>query len=176
MSWKKVRISELGRVVTGKTPPTKQQQYYDGDFPFITPSDLDYDTYRIQTTTTSLSDEARSKFHNQFIDENTVAFTCIASVGKIGIATVTSLTNQQINSIIVNKEHDYRFVYYLLRNEARRIQGMCSGVATPIINKSDFEKVELRVPGSLTVEQNASSAEFVGSSLKIAPEPEPRRR
>ena len=70
MSWQKVKISELGRVVTGKTPPTKQQQYYDGDFPFITPSDLEYDTYRIRTTTTSLSDEARSKFHNQFIEEN----------------------------------------------------------------------------------------------------------
>ncbi len=157
MSWKKVRVSELGRVVTGKTPPTKQRNYYDGDFPFITPSDLDYDTYRIQTTATFLSDEARAEYHNQFIDENTVAFTCIASVGKIGIAIRESLTNQQINSIIVNDEHDYRFVYYLLRNESFRIQRMCSGVATPIINKSDFEKVELRVPESLVVEQNIAS-------------------
>ncbi|HOO77999.1 MAG TPA: restriction endonuclease subunit S [bacterium] len=157
MNWQKVPISQLGRVVTGKTPPTKQRQYYDGDYPFITPSDLDYDTYKIRTTTTTLSEEAYAKFLNQFVTENTVTFTCIASVGKIGIATTASLTNQQINSIIVNNEHDHCFIYYLLRNEARRISAMCTGVATPIINKGDFEKIEVKVPGLLAIERNIAS-------------------
>ena len=59
MSWTTARIWELGRVVTGKTPPTKQRQYFDGSYPFITPSDLEYDTFCIKSTSTTLSDEAK---------------------------------------------------------------------------------------------------------------------
>lgn len=157
MSWANVKMGCLGRVVTGKTPPTKQRKYFDGEYPFITPSDLQYDSFRVTKTTTTVTEEAKSKFTNQFLPESAVTFTCIASVGKIGIATMDSLTNQQINSIIVNNTHDYRFVYYLLRHETRRIQGMCSGVATPIINKSDFEKIELKVPLEQKVESKIAS-------------------
>lgn len=157
MSWVTVQIGDLGRIVTGKTPPTKQRQYYDGEYPFITPSDLDYDTFRVVDTATTLSDDAKSKFANQFLPKNTVAFTCIASVGKIGVTTTDSLTNQQINSIVVSDEHDWRFVYYLLRQESSRIHGMCSGVAVPIINKGDFENVKVKVPNDIATERRIAS-------------------
>lgn len=153
MSWRTIKIGDLGRVVTGKTPPTKERQYFDGEYPFITPTDLQYDSFRVTRTETTVSDEAKIKFANQFLPENTVTFTCIASVGKIGVTTTDSLSNQQTNSIVVSEKHDWRFVYYLLRNETRRIQGMCSGVATPIINKRDFERVEILVPNELATEE-----------------------
>ena len=58
---------------------------------------------------------------------------------------------------VVSDDHDWRFVYYLLRYESRRIQGMCSGVAVPIINKRDFEKVEINVPNNLKMEKYIAS-------------------
>jgi len=149
-------IGELGRVITGKTPPTKEREFFDGDYPFITPTDLDYDTYRVRSTLTTVTDDARRKFANQFIPEGAVTFTCIASVGKIGIATKDSLTNQQINSVIPNAQNDGTFLYYLLRYQAPRIQGLCSGVASPIINKTDFEKVKVEVP-ELDVQRRIAS-------------------
>ncbi len=157
MSWSTLLIGDLGRVITGKTPPTKQRQYFNGEYPFITPSDLEYDSFRVTATTATVSNEAKLKFANQFLPANAITFTCIASVGKIGVTSTESLTNQQINSIIVNNLHDWRFVYYLLRNEARRIQGMCSGVATPIINKRDFEKVKVTVPNNLATQKSIAS-------------------
>lgn len=139
-------IKDLGRVVTGKTPPTKETDNFDGNYPFITPSDLEYDGYSILSTERTVTELAKKKFPNQFIPAGAVAYTCIASVGKVGISTTDSLTNQQINSIIPNQEYDVRYIYYLLRQETRKIQGMCSGVASPIINKSDFEQVQIEVP------------------------------
>lgn len=106
MSWKTIKIKDFGKVVTGKTPPTKQRQYLNGEYPFITPSDLKHDSFHVTSTNTTLSTEAKSKFPNQFLPESTVMFTCIASVGKIGVTTTDSLTNQQINSIVVDDEHD----------------------------------------------------------------------
>ncbi len=157
MSWITSRIGDLGQVITGKTPPTKERRYFNGQYPFITPSDLEYDSFRVTNTATTVSEDANLKFANQFISKHAVMFTCIASVGKIGVAITDSLTNQQINSIVVNDKHDWRFVYYLLRHEARRILGMCSGVAAPIINKGDFEKITIKVPKYLTTEKRIAS-------------------
>jgi len=63
------------------------------------------------------------------------------------MTNVSSATNQQINSIIVNRsKHNPNFVYYLLRNETERIKGLASGAATPIIKKSTFSSVGVCVP------------------------------
>ena len=62
MKLAKMRISDFGRVVTGKTPPTKQREFFDGEYPFITPSDLEYDSYYVTRTGTSVTDKAKASF------------------------------------------------------------------------------------------------------------------
>ena len=36
----KTQIGKLGRIITGKTPPTKVIEYFGYKYPFITPSDI----------------------------------------------------------------------------------------------------------------------------------------
>jgi type I restriction enzyme S subunit len=56
------------------------------------------------------------------------------------------LTNQQINSVVVNSKHSYKFVYYLLRAYDSVIFSYNSGIDTPIVPKSVFEGIKVRVP------------------------------
>ena len=73
--------------------------------------------------------------------------TCIASIGKICMTTVPSVTNQQINSVVVDQQkHDPYFVYYLLRTMSDILHNVAGGVATPIVNKSTFANLEVCVP------------------------------
>jgi Type I restriction modification DNA specificity domain len=77
-----------------------------------------------------------------------VCFTCIgATIGKACLTDATSLTNQQINTIVVD-EHNYdpAFVYYRLVADREAIRITASGAATPIISKSAFENVRVRTP------------------------------
>lgn len=141
------RISDLGSVVTGKTPSTSRQEYFDGDYPFVTPTDLNYDHYYCRHTERTVSDEARSVLPNQFVPPEAVMFTCIgATIGKCGIAATESLTNQQINSVIANEDTDPKFLYYLLCHHVDQVKRLGGGAATPIVSKSKFEEVELPVP------------------------------
>ena len=123
MKLSKTRIGDLGRVVTGKTPPTKQREFFDGEYPFITPSDLEYDSYYVSRTETSVTDAAKAKFPNQIIPAGAITYTCIASVGKIGIAERESLTNQQINSLIPNEHHDGTFLITYSGTRPSRFKG-----------------------------------------------------
>ena len=149
MSPSKVIVSDLGRIVTGKTPSTKNMQFFGGDYQFVTPSDLDWKTYYCRSTERTVTDDARKAHHRQFIPANSVMITCIGNtIGKCGISSGYCLTNQQINSIIPHDEIDPRFVYYLLLQNTALIRsiGIGGGSAAPILNKSSFSKIRLLVP------------------------------
>ncbi len=139
------KIKDFGRVVTGKTPPTKNQEYYDDRYPFITPTDIsDSSIYVIPER--YLSEEGARKIASSKLPKNSVCYTCIASVGKIAITEEESFTNQQINSIIIDPQKaDYRYVFYLLKNITPEIKGMVGGAASPIINKSAFESIDVDI-------------------------------
>ena len=140
-------LSQLGRVVTGKTPLTSRQEFFGGEYLFVTPSDLEYNHYYCRKTERTVTDEAKSALPNQFVPADAVMFTCIgATIGKCGMAPAECLTNQQINSVVANEHTDSKFLYYLLSHNVDVVKGLGGGSATPIVSKSKFEEVEFLVP------------------------------
>jgi type I restriction enzyme, S subunit len=145
--WLSLKIKDLGRVVTGKTPPTESKEMFDGSELFVSPRDLSWDQYYVDTTETRVSEKAFRQFKNQVLPANSVMFTSLSfAFGKMGITRKTSLTNQQINSIVVNENHDYRFIFYLLKAYKSIIFSYNSGIDTPIVPKSVFEGIEVTCP------------------------------
>ena len=160
MSWAERKINELGDIVTGKTPSTKVPEYFGGEYPFVTPSDIDYGHYYVRITETTVTEKAKNKHKNQFIPKDAVLFTCIGNtMGKCAIASQECISNQQINSVVANDEHDPKFLYYLLHHNRNLVRGigMGGGAATPIINKTTFGNIKLKVPAD-KAEQEAISA------------------
>jgi len=73
--------------------------------------------------------------------------SCIGSkMGKAAVAGRDCVTNQQINSIIVESGDDSLFVYYNLRMRQQEIRAVASGSAQPILNKTAFGKLEILLP------------------------------
>ncbi|NLU13046.1 MAG: hypothetical protein GXX06_07640, partial [Gammaproteobacteria bacterium] len=60
-----VKVESLGRIVTGKTPSKKAVEYFDGEFLFVTPSDLNFKHYYCRTTETTVTEAAKEKYKNQ---------------------------------------------------------------------------------------------------------------
>jgi type I restriction enzyme S subunit len=145
--WRETTIVQLGRVVTGTTPPTKRPELYGTKYPFITPTDIQQD-FRLVETARFVSEKGRKEFETRLLPPRAVCFVCIgATIGKSCMTTRPSFTNQQINSIVVDENHhDPRFVYYLVRHESEQIKGLAGGAATPIVNKSTFSGVKVCVP------------------------------
>lgn len=149
MNGEQIRIAELGKIVTGKTPSTGNASFFEGDYLFVTPSDLDWESYYCRTTERTVSGEAKRAYNNQFIPPDSVMVTCIGNtLGKCGISSDECLTNQQINSIIPTAGVSPKFVYYLMlfNKEVIRGIGLGGGSATPILNKTDFSNTKIQVP------------------------------
>ena len=94
----------------------------------------------ITETKTKLSFSGFKKTRN--IPKGSVLVTCIGStIGKMGMATETMSTNQQINSIVVNGKSNSNFVYYAICRAFPRYLSEVGVQAVPILSKSNFEKL-----------------------------------
>ena len=145
--WKEYKIKQLGKIVTGKTPSTKDITLYGGHIPFICIPDLEK-SKRVFVTNKSISNKGASTLKNLLIPPNSLVVSCIATIGKVGITSCTSLTNQQINSIIPDSSIvNTDFLYYLLKNQGEKI-GIYGGGGSVfnIISKSKFSEIPLKIP------------------------------
>jgi type I restriction enzyme, S subunit len=142
-----VCIGDFGRIVTGKTPTSAKPELFGDLYPFLTPTDIDGFARYIEPAR-FLSPEGRRNQHRLMLPAHAVSVVCIgATIGKVCMTSRPSFTNQQVNSIVVNtNEHDPFFVYHLLTTLRDRLKSNAGGAATPIINKTAFSEIKVRVP------------------------------
>ena len=144
--WREVKLGEVAKIITGKTPPTKKQELFGSKYPFITPTDISENS-RFCSTKRFLSEKGKEFQNNLLLPKDTICYTCIASIGKICITTQESFTNQQINSVIVDdKKTTYNFLFYFLKYTTLDIQNMAGGTTTGIVNKTQFSKTKILLP------------------------------
>ena len=146
--WEKVKVGDIGKVITGKTPKTYNSEYYDGNIPFLTPSD-DMSVKYVRRTNKYITELGRLSVKNATLPANAICVSCIGSdLGKVVITTQETVTNQQINSIVVDTDKfDIDFVYYSML-ELGKVLNFHSKTSTavPIVNKSSFSQYEIDCP------------------------------
>jgi type I restriction enzyme S subunit len=145
--WTDLTLGDLGRIVTGKTPPTAVKEYFGGLIPFVTPSDMD-GRKTISATARYLTDAGAASVKGAKIAEGAVMVSCIGSdMGKAVMAGGDCVTNQQINSIIVDDRFSSEFVYYNLSTRKDEIRHQAAGgSAQPILNKGSFSRLRITLP------------------------------
>jgi type I restriction enzyme S subunit len=141
MGWPMVRIGNLGNVVTGKTPPSKENGMFGDEIPFATPSDLDH---QLEYTDRSIT-HAGSKF-SKVVRKGSTLVCCIGTLGKMARTPRQTAFNQQINAVEWTLEIDDWFGLFALGFCKKQMIANSSATTLPILNKSGFSKVEMLKP------------------------------
>ena len=155
--WKQIRIGDLGLVITGKTPQTKNAKYWGGHRLFITPKDLQR-TKHIFQTERIITDAGLESVKGCKLPARAVCVSCIGNIGYVGMTTQDCISNQQINSIVVNKDYDADYVYYVMRGLwplFKKYEG--SSTALSILNKSQFSNIRVRVVTDIKVQRRIAA-------------------
>jgi len=143
---KTITIGDLGTIITGKTPPTTNKNYY-GDYAvFIKPTDISEQSKYTYETEEMYSKLAAEKYESSLIPKGAICVPCIGTIGtKMTMAPCDCYTNQSINSIVCNENYDNEYVYYLIKNFLPGLKAYNLGTASgrEYVSKSNFEKIEL---------------------------------
>ena len=142
--WQEKQLGELGDIVTGSTPPTAKGEYYNGNFSFVSPYDINEKRF-VEKTKTTLTELGFLK--GRKIRTGSSLFVCIGStIGKVAQSSIDCITNQQINSVIPYENYNDDFIYTLLENHSHKIKILAAEQAVPIINKTTFSNYNVFVP------------------------------
>ena len=149
--WEEKTLSYFGDIICGKTPSKSNSQYFDGNVPFIKIPDMHGNTFIFKTTDT-LSEIGKESQKNKTLPPKSICVSCIATVGLVSMNIIESQTNQQINSIIPNKDIYRYFLYLFMQSSYELLHAMASGgTATLNLNTGDFSKMEILKPDDETL-------------------------
>jgi type I restriction enzyme S subunit len=144
----KVKIREIGKVYTGSTPSTKDETMWGGEYLFVKPSDMKAGSRRVFETETKLTSIATETSKGRLLPAGTTCIVCIGTIGKFCQLHEPAATNQQINSIVVDKnKFDSDYIYYLMSQSIPYVKVVEGGSASgrEHVKKSTFEEIELYV-------------------------------
>ena len=164
-NWKWVRIASVGLTVTGTTPPKENKEYYDGEYPFFKPSDLDAGRH-ISDGSESLTNEGW-KVSRQ-LRKGSILVCCIGTIGKSAIIDVDGTTNQQINAITpILCDSDY--LLYAIENDSfqKQLQQGARATTVTIIKKSKFDECIIPLPALSEQKRIADKLEEVLAQIDI---------
>ena len=142
----RVKLKELGEVITGNTPSKMILDYWDSDdVSFVKPDIIsDSGITTIVESSEYLSEKAREKA--RIVSENAIFVTCIGSIGKIGIAGPGYYAfNQQINVIVPNENVVPKYLAYAMLHSKPQLTAIANAPVVPIINKSQFSDFEINI-------------------------------
>jgi type I restriction enzyme S subunit len=140
--WEVVPIGQVGRVITGRTPPTSHSEYWNGSIPFITPVDLQGGPVR--TTQRSITNEGLRKARP--LPRGAVLVSCIGYIGKVGVVdSDLAVTNQQINAIVPQRVDSW-FLAFALMHETALLESRGRMTTVPILHKTNFQRVPIPLP------------------------------
>lgn len=144
--WEVQCIGDIGNVITGKTPSAKVEGSYGDECNFITPRDIT-DSPIILNTERKLSSIGINNLKKNLVCKNSIGVSCIGSnLGEVYITGENSITNQQINTVVLDESHIYPYVYIYLKNMKNEFLNMAGGSAVPIINKTSFSGINILMP------------------------------
>jgi len=154
--WRAVALSEIGKTVTGSTPRTSDAGNLGGDLPFIKPGDFLPDG-RLDYANEGLSEKGAAV--SRVLPPGCALMVCIgATIGKAAYSEQRIATNQQINALVPSAGVSGEFIYLqMISPDFQREVLRNAGQATlPIINKSKWSALKVRLPKNLSWQQETT--------------------
>ena len=161
MSWHKIPLKNLGQIIGGGTPSTKEPLNFGADYPWITPKDLSRQGQRyIDHGERGISTEGLTRSSAKLLPAGSVIVSSRAPIGLTAIATVPVTTNQGCRSFVPGRDADSLFMYYLLGSMTDQMESLANGSTFKEISGSTLAAIEVSVP---EIEEQRAIAATLGA-------------
>ena len=152
------RISEIGKVVGGGTPSTKNAEYWGGNIPWISPKDLTDYNYTYISHGENYLTEKGMKSGTRLLPKDTVLFSSRAPIGYVALAANPICTNQGFKSVVCDKDKiEPLYLYYYLKANLNYIKLFGSGATFPEISGKTMGKIKIEIHKNLDVQHRIAS-------------------
>ena len=141
-----VRLGDVCTVVSGSTPKTSVDEYWNGDVKWITPAELDADSYYIHDSVKHITELGRTKTGLSYMPVGTVILSSRAPIGKTAILGCEMCCNQGFKNLICTDRIFNEYLYHFLRAKTNYLNSLGRGATFKELSKGIVENVLIPLP------------------------------
>jgi restriction endonuclease S subunit len=169
VNWVTRTLSQIADIRSGGTPSTNRAEFWDGDVPWCTPTDITALKGQKYLTATSrtITSQGLKASSAEVIPAHSIVMTSRATIGECAINRVPLATNQGFKNFVPFQGTDAEFLYYLLLTKKQDFIGLCGGSTFLEIGKTQLVRFEVALPAQ-EAEQTAIATILSDMDAEIA--------
>lgn len=143
--WKSGSAHEFINILSGGTPKTSINNYWDGDIPFFTPKDSPNCFYTTDTEK-SLTSEGLNNCNSRLFPKETIFITARGTVGKTALSGRPMAMNQSCYALTPKEGIGNLFLFMAIRENISRLQKAANGGVFNAIVVDTFKHIPFLAP------------------------------
>ena len=163
----KYKLGEICEIVSGSTPKTSVEEYWDGDIKWITPAELNDDSYIVYDSARKITEEAVKKTGLSSFPEGTVILSSRAPIGKVAIAGCEMYCNQGFKNLICSEKINNKYLYWFLKGNTDLLNSLGRGATFKEISKQIVSNIEINVPEENEQKKAVENLERISKLIKL---------
>lgn len=143
--WREAQLGELGEFTGGGTPSKSNDSFWKGSIPWVSSSDISEDSIHDIRISRFITEEALKSSATKLVPEGSILLVSRVGVGKLAIPKSAVCTSQDFINLTPCND-DLVFLGYLLKANARALEGLGQGMAIKGFTKEDITKLTVYLP------------------------------
>jgi type I restriction enzyme S subunit len=165
--WEKVKLGDVATVVSGSTPKTNVDEYWNGKNFWVTPAELNDNTIVIQSTERRISDKAVKDTGLKPLPVGTVLLSSRAPIGKVALTGSVMFCNQGFKNLICSDRLFNKYLFWFLKEKKDYLNSLGRGATFKEISKAIVENIEISLPPFVTQKQIAKTLDTAAELLAM---------
>lgn len=142
----KYKLGDICEIVSGSTPKTGIEEFWDGNIKWITPAEINEDTYIIKDSIRKITELAVKKTGLSPFPEGTVILSSRAPIGKVAIAGCEMYCNQGFKNLICSDVIFNKYLYWFLKGKTEYLNSLGRGATFKELSKTIVSEIQIDVP------------------------------
>ena len=156
--WHDSNVLAVADLLGGGTPTKKKPDYWGGDIPFFTPTDVDGSIFKFSTAD-YITSEGLKGSSTKLFSKHTVFITARGSVGRLVLAGVDMAMNQSCYALRAKTGISHVFLFFLAKELIHHLHVKSSGSVFDSIVSNDIELTKIAIPKAEVIEEFAAVVE-----------------
>lgn len=144
--WKITRVSQMAEILSGGTPKTEVEEYWNGNIPWLSVKDFAGDTRKVYDSEKHISELGLNSSATQLLYPGDLIISARGTVGEIAQIGKTSAFNQSCYGLRAADGYSSDYLYYMLKYQVRYLKSVANGAVFDTIVVKTFDRMKASVP------------------------------
>jgi type I restriction enzyme M protein len=142
-----VKLGEIAEIVSGSTPKTSNDSFWNGEILWATPLDLSkLSTRYISDTSRRITQDGLKNCSVKMLPPDSLIMSSRAPIGYLAISKKAMTTNQGCKSFVFDGSVDVEYMYYYLLYNVDQIKRLGAGSTFAEVGRTQLSNLVVKLP------------------------------